>query len=442
MSRKKRAAFRPPVYPYERLGPLRAKAAELPGGAVDLSVGNPCDPPSRAVMAALCAADQDGTTRGYPSSAGSPAARRAVADWMGWRFGLDLGPDAVALSVGTKELVAGIPGWLRLRDPSRDTVLYPELSYPTYAMGAQLAGLRAVPVPVDQHFRLRLTPDAVSSSDAARALVLWVNSPGNPAGQLDDLAAAAAWGRERGVLVCSDECYAEHTWTGLPRTVLSHGEGNGAMRGVLALHSLSKRSNLAGLRFGWYAGDADVVAFLRDVRQHAGFMVPGPSQRAGIAALADQAHANAQRERYRHRLHRLQEILATVGVPAPMPEGGIYLWAPAPDGDAWALTARLATELGIVVSPGEFYGPAGSGYVRVAAVAGMEGLDLVASRARVAAATSVGAQDAPGHGPEAASCVEGAPHDVPRGPSGEEAAPEDEPRPAEPGDAELAGQPK
>jgi succinyldiaminopimelate transaminase len=374
------AGFRPPPYPYERLNPLRAAAAALEGGMVDLSVGSPCDPPSPAVLTALASADEGGATRGYPSSAGSSVARTAAADWMQRRLGVGVGPGGLALCIGTKELVAGLPAWLHLRDPSRDTVLYPALSYPTYEMGALLGGLRAVPVPVDEHFRLRLTPDAVSDADAERALVLWVNSPGNPAGALDDLAGAAAWGRERGALVASDECYAELTWHGPPRTILGHGGGADGLDGVLAVHSLSKRSNLAGLRFGWYAGDPSVVRFLREVRQHAGFMVPGAAQRAGAAALADQAHADAQRETYRGRLARLSQIMAAAGVDAPLPEGGIYLWAPAPDGDAWALTARLAQQGGVIVSPGEFYGAAGARYVRVAAVAPMERLELVARR--------------------------------------------------------------
>jgi succinyldiaminopimelate transaminase len=375
-----RVGFRPPPYPYERLKPLRAQAAALEGGAVDLSVGSPCDPPSPSVMAALASADQGGATRGYPSSAGSPAARQAVAEWTARRLGADIDPEQVALCIGTKELVAGLPAWLHLRDPSRDTILYPELAYPTYEMGALLAGLRPVPVPVDDNFRLQLSPRGVSAADAERALVVWVNSPGNPAGQVDDLAAAAAWGRQHGVLVASDECYAEHTWNGPPRTVLGHGSGVGGMGGVIAVHSLSKRSNLAGLRFGWYAGDPEVVAFLRDVRQHAGFMVPGAAQLAGIAALSDQGHADAQGQRYRERLERLRHILAAVDVRAPLPEGGIYLWAPAPDGDAWGLAARLAADAGMIVSPGGFYGPAGSGHIRVAAVAPMDRLDLVASR--------------------------------------------------------------
>jgi succinyldiaminopimelate transaminase len=372
--------FKPPPYPYARLGALRAKAAVLPGGAVDLSVGSPCDEPSPAVMAALSSADDGGATHGYPASAGSPAARQAAADWMKRRFGVSVDPGLVALCIGTKELVAGLPHWLHLRDPSRDTVLYPELAYPTYEMGALLAGLRPVPVPVDKKFRLRLSDGAVSEDDASRALLLWVNSPGNPAGQLDDLAAAASWGRQRGVLVASDECYAEMTWKGEPRTVIGQGGGTDGTHGVLAVHSVSKRSNLAGLRFGWYAGDADVVEFVRDVRQHAGFMVPGAVQLAGAAALADQEHAEAQRARYAERLGRLRQVLAAVGVEAPYPEGGIYLWAPAPGGDAWALAAHLAGEAGLIVSPGEFYGAAGAPYIRVAAVAPMERIELVASR--------------------------------------------------------------
>ena len=162
--------FRPPPYPYARLGPLREKAAALPGGAVDLSVGDPCDPPSPAVLAALSSADESRATRGYPSSAGSPAAREAIVEWMARRLGANVDPSHVALCIGTKELVAGLPAWLHLRDPSRDTVLYPELAYPTYEMGALLAGLRAVPVPVDEHFRLRLTPDAVREEDVERAV--------------------------------------------------------------------------------------------------------------------------------------------------------------------------------------------------------------------------------------------------------------------------------
>jgi succinyldiaminopimelate transaminase len=365
--------FQPPVYPYDRLDSAKEKAAALPGGLVDLSIGTPTDPPPPAVLTSLARADDAGVVRGYPPSIGSPALREAFVHWAKKRLGVDMSVDAVAACVGTKEFVATLPQWLKLRCPERDTILYPAISYPTYEMGAVLAGLRAVPVPVDRDFRLRL--NAVSQEDAGRALALWVNTPGNPAGQLDDLAAAATWGRAHDVPVFSDECYAEFTWDGPPLSILSSGDA-----GVVAVHSLSKRSNFAGMRLGFFAGDPSLVSYLREVRKHVGMMVPGPVQLAGVAALADQSHVDGQRSRYRERLMRMQSILGGLGVDAPFPGGGFYLWAPAPDGDAWGFTERLATEGGLLVAPGDIFGPPGAGYVRVAMVQPVERLDLVASR--------------------------------------------------------------
>ena len=365
--------FEPPVYPYERLDAARAKADSLPGGVVDLSVGTPTDPPPRSVLTALAGADAGGAVRGYPPSIGTRALRVAIAEWGKGRLGVDVPLDALAVCVGTKEFVASLPRWLRLRTPERDTILYPEIAYPTYEMGAVLAGCRAVRVPMSSDFRLDL--GAIYAADAARALALWVNSPGNPAGQLDDLDAAAAWGRAHGVPVFSDECYVEFTWDAPPRTVLA-----GGLEGVVALHSLSKRSNLAGLRLGWYAGDPALVRYLREVRKHAGLMVPGPVQLAGAAALGDQGHVDAQRDRYRERLIRMRQILAGIGLDADLPAGGFYLWARVPGGDAWGLADRLAAEGGVLVSPGDIYGPAGAGYVRVAVVQTLDRLELVAER--------------------------------------------------------------
>jgi succinyldiaminopimelate transaminase len=372
--------FQPPAYPYDRLAPAKAKADALAGGVVDLSIGTPVDPPPQAVLSALARSDEAGAVRGYPPSIGSPELRRAIAEWTERRLAALVSVDQLAVCVGTKEFVATLPQWLKLRSPGRDTVLYPAVAYPTYEMGALLAGLRPVAVPVDQGFHLNL--DAISASDAERALLLWVNSPGNPAGQLDDLEAAAGWGRARGVLVASDECYAEYTWTGPPRTILDKAGTAGASfhHGVLALHSLSKRSNLAGARLGWYAGDGEIVGYLREVRKHAGFMVPGPVQAAGVAALGDQEHVEVQRTRYWERLVRLAAIFRALGIEARLPDGGFYLWVPAPGGDAWALTERLAAEGGMLVSPGDFYGAAGADRVRVAAVAPMERIELVAQR--------------------------------------------------------------
>ncbi|HEY2815243.1 MAG TPA: aminotransferase class I/II-fold pyridoxal phosphate-dependent enzyme [Acidimicrobiales bacterium] len=357
-------AFVPPPYPYERLDELKAVADQLPGGCVDLSIGTPCDPAPVAVIAALSGSNSE---RGYPPSIGSADFRDAIAEWLHRRLHVELAPDRVAACIGTKEFVGTVPQYLRLRTPERDTVLYPAISYPTYEMGATLAGCRAVPY--------RTLAD-IGDADAERALCLWVNSPVNPTGDLVDLEAAARWGRARHVPVLSDECYVEFTWEGSPRTILESGSD-----GVLAVHSLSKRSNLAGVRVGLYAGDAELVHYLREVRKHAGFMVPGPAQAAAVVAYADDEHVDAQRARYLHRLERMREILhAGLDIDTPMPAGAFYLWAPAPGGDAWALAKRLATEAGMLVSPGDFYGPDGAGHVRIALVQPDDRIELIGQR--------------------------------------------------------------
>jgi succinyldiaminopimelate transaminase len=368
--------FRLPPYPYDRLAGLAKVAEAHEGGMVDCSIGTPYDPPLPAVVEALATSNAE---RGYPASAGSPRLRDAAAAWLTRRFGLPaISSSAVAASVGTKEFVASAPHLLRLREPDKDTVLYPAVSYPTYAMGAELAGCRAVPVPAAPGRLGGLDLDAIRPDDAARALLLWSNSPSNPTGGLGDLGAEAAWGRAHGVPVFSDECYAEFTWDGSPRSVLQHGT-----EGVVAVHSLSKRSNLAGVRVGFYAGDPELVEFLRAVRQHAGLMVPGPAQAAGVAALADDEHVEAQRARYRERLAFLADVLAGYGCPVVLPEGGFYLWVPVPAGrwtDAWAMAEALATDGGILVSPGDLYGEDGAEHVRVAVVQPMDRLALVAER--------------------------------------------------------------
>jgi len=369
--------FTPPPYPYDRLTEIKARAEERfrpEGGLVDCSIGTPCDPPPRAVVGAMATSD---TERGYPASAGSPDYRRAAASWLARRFGVAVDPDLqLAACVGTKEFVASVAQYLRLRTPGRDTVLYPSISYPTYAMGALLGGCRPVPVPELPGGGLDLA--SVDEADSDRALVLWVNTPSNPTGQLTDLDRSAAWGREHRIPVFSDECYAEFTWDGAPQTILSSGAD-----GVVAVHSLSKRSNLAGARAGFYAGDPELVGFLLDVRRHAGLMVPGPVQAGAVVAFEDDAHVEAQRLRYRQRLEFLGDALTAAGLPSQPPAGGFYRWVPVPEGaDAtgWSVAEALALESGLLVSPGDLYGPDGSGFVRVAVVQPMERLRLVADR--------------------------------------------------------------
>ena len=363
--------FVPPPYPYDRLNDLRDAARQRFDEVIDCSIGTPTDPPPETVLEALASSNAE---RGYPASVGTPAYRNAAAGWLRRELNVEVDPDSeTAACIGTKEFVVSAPLYLRLRNPSRDTVLYPAVSYPSYAMGAVLAGCRAVPVPVDDQWRINLS--RVDPGDAARALCLWVNTPGNPAGGLDDLSAAARWGRANDVLVLSDECYLEFTWQGPPRTILSAG-----FDGVLSIHSLSKRSNLAGIRAGFYAGDPGLVHYLSEVRKHAGCMVPGPVQNAAVAAWNDQAHVLEQRSVYRHRLELARQILGELGLSADLPGGSFYLWTRAPEGDAWALAHRLAQACGVIVSPGEFYGNESSGYVRLAVVQPTAALELALSR--------------------------------------------------------------
>jgi succinyldiaminopimelate transaminase len=361
--------FVPPPYPYDRLDKFASLGSALPGGLVDLSIGTPCDAPMPEVVAALSRSNSE---RGYPPSIGTEPLRAAIRGWLERRFGVEVPLSQIAACVGTKEFVATTPQYLKLRTPSRDTVLYPAVAYPTYEMGAILAGCRPVPVPAAADGSIDLT--AIEPADAARALMLWVNSPSNPTGALSDLGAAAAWGRAHDVPVFSDECYVEFTWDGPPHTILEHG-----LDGVVAVHSLSKRSNLAGLRVGFYVGDPELVDYLKEVRKHVGMLVPGPAQAAGAVALADDMHVQHQRDRYRARLERLARVLSRwSGLAVPMPAGAFYLWFDAHDG--WEFAERLARDGGALVSPGDFYGAGGAQNVRAAVVQPDDRIELVASR--------------------------------------------------------------
>lgn len=360
----------PPPYPYDRLNELKVFGENFEGGLVDLSIGRPCDPPPAAVIEAQ---SSSGLESGYPPSIGNARLRGAAQGWLSRRFGIEIETDQIAACVGSKEFVASTPRLLHMRSPERDTVLYPEVAYPTYAMGATLGGLRAVPVKMDDSWRIDLS--TIDPADTARALCLWVNTPGNPAGGMDDLAAAAEWGREHGVPVLSDECYIEFTWSTEAQSVLRHGT-----EGVIALHSLSKRSNYAGGRVGMYAGDTDLVRYLSECRKHSGQLIAGPMHEAGAVAFDDDEHVDLQRQRYLNRMNRLIEILNKAGIEASLPNGSFYLWVKAPTGDGWDLARQLAENLGMLVSPGEFYGPSGSGYVRLAAVEPLELIDRVLER--------------------------------------------------------------
>lgn len=361
--------FVPPPYPYDRLDKFKPLAEKFEGGLVDLSIGTPCDAPAPEVVAALSASNSE---RGYPPSIGSDALRNAAKNWIQRKFDISVPTSQIAACIGSKEFVATTPQYMKLRSPDRDTVLFPAVSYPTYEMGAILAGCRPVAVPMTASGGLDTS--RISASDIKRALMIWINSPNNPTGDLDDFKAVASWGRKNHVPVFSDECYVEFTWARKPESILQHG-----LDGVVVLHSLSKRSNLAGVRVGFYAGDAEIVNYLKEVRKHVGMLVPGPAQAAAVVALNDDKHVALQRDVYLRRLETMAKVLSSwSGFDISLPSGGFYLWFDAKDG--WAFAEQLATSGGALVSPGDFYGAGGANNVRVAVVAPNDRLELVAKR--------------------------------------------------------------
>ena len=348
-------AHRLPVFPWDSLAEHGRLARRHPDGLVDLSVGTPVDPTPEVVQQALRAAAD---APGYPATYGTPSLREAVADWLRRSHGVpDLDPDGVLPTVGSKEFVAWLPTLLGL-GPG-DHVAVPELAYPTYDVGARLAGAEPV-----------VTRDP-TTLDPARVRLVWLNSPSNPTGAVLDgpqLRRVVQWARRHRIVVASDECYLELPWDAQPVTVLHPSVSGGSADGLLAVHSMSKRSNLAGYRAAFVAGDVALVEELLAVRKHAGMMVPAPVQAALIAALGDDAHVAEQRARYGARRARLRPALQAAGWRVTHSEAGLYLWASHPDYDGWGSVAVLA-RLGILVAPGVFYGEAGRDHVRVALTA-------------------------------------------------------------------------
>ncbi len=358
-------AGRLPDFPWDSLVPFGDRARAHPDGVVDLSMGTPVDPTPAVVQDALrTAADAPG----YPLTSGRPQLRAAVAGWLAARHGVSgLDPDAVLPTVGSKELVALLPTLLGV-GPG-DVVVVPELAYPTYEVGVRLAGAEVV------------RSDGLTALGPRRVRLVWLNSPANPTGRVlpaQHLAKVVTWARERGAVIASDECYLDLGWEERPFSVLHPTVCGGSHEGLLAVHSLSKRSNLAGYRAGFVAGDPGLVAALLEVRRHAGLIVPAPVQAAMVAAYGDETHVEQQRARYVGRRARLRAALQASGYTVEDSAGGLYLWATRGE-DCWATVGRLA-DLGVLVAPGTFYGPAGARHVRVALTATDERIDAACAR--------------------------------------------------------------
>ena len=365
-----------PDYPWEAMAPYAAKAAQHPGGAVNLSIGTPVDPTPALIQDALKAAAD---APGYPTVHGTPALREAIAGWFERRRGVaGLDPRNIMPTVGSKELVAWLPLLLGLKPG--DVVVRPKVAYPTYDIGATLAGVTSVATD---------NLDELDDATRARVRLIWVNSPGNPTGSVrgvDSLRALVEQARELGAVVASDECYAELGWgdwdvqrggQAVP-SILDPRVAGGSHEGLLAVYSLSKQSNVAGYRAAFVAGDPGLMANLVNSRKHAGMIVPYPVQEAMRVALGDDAHVEAQKDLYRGRRERLVPALLDFGLEIKDSDAGLYLWSTAGE-STWDTVGRLA-ERGIVVGPGVFYGEAGNGYIRVALTGSDERIDAAVSR--------------------------------------------------------------
>jgi len=365
-----------PEYPWEALAPYRAKAAQHPGGVVDLSIGTPVDPTPDFIQESLAAAAD---AHGYPTVHGTPALREAVVGWFERRRNVSgLDPNAVLPTVGSKEMVAWLPFFLGLKPG--DVVVRPSVAYPTYDIGAQLVG--ATPVAADDL-------DELDADTRARVRLVWLNSPGNPTGEVrsaEALKKVVDQARAQGAVVASDECYAELGWDewdvqrggeAVP-SVLDARVSGGDVSGLLSVYSLSKQSNLAGYRASFAAGDPVLIANQVNARKHAGMIVPAPVQAALRIALGDDAHVQAQKDLYRGRRERLLPALRHFGLDIRHSEAGLYLWSTAGE-DTWTTVDRLA-ERGIVCGPGVFYGRRGEGFVRIALTATDEHVGAAGAR--------------------------------------------------------------
>jgi succinyldiaminopimelate transaminase len=358
-------AGRLPAFPWDSLAAARKRAAAHPDGLVDLSVGTPVDPTPEVVQDALVT---HADAPGYPTTWGTVELRSAIIDYLSGRWhSVDLDDVNVLPVLGTKELVALLPFQLGLG--AGDVVVIPTTAYPTYDVGVRLCGATVVP------------SDDPAEMAGLRPKLIWINSPANPHGRILDAAELRAWvhaARATGAVLASDECYGEFGWDAEPMSVLDSAVNDGSVAGLLAVHSLSKRSNMAGYRAGFIAGDAELVAPLLELRKHSGMMLATPVQAGMAAALSDQNHVDVQRQRYLRRRELLRPALEAAGYRVVHSEGSLYLWCTR--GESCRASVDHLAGLGILVAPGDFYSEGASEFVRVALTATDERISAAVSR--------------------------------------------------------------
>lgn len=345
-----------PDFPWDALAPYGEKAKTHPSGFIDLSQGTPVDATPEFIQEAFKAASNSPS---YPVTAGTPELREAISNWARNQLGAS-GDFGVLPLIGSKELVAWLPTILE-----SNHVLYPEIAYPTYLVGSMIAKTKATTVDFD-------------ANTWPMADLAWVNTPSNPTGRVhtdEELLSAIEWAR-KGSVVVVDECYLEFGNGITPKSILSLTGGNN--KNILAIHSLSKRSSIAGYRAAMMIGDKELIARILEVRKHAGMMVPLPVQKAMIAALGDNSHVAEQRNRYNARKTKVRSAIEKHGFRIDHSEAGLYLWATRDERD-WDSVAWFA-ERGILVTPGHFYGEKGGQHIRIAMTATDAQIDELVKR--------------------------------------------------------------
>ena len=335
-----------PDFPWDALAPYGEIARGHAGGIIDLSQGTPVDSTPEFIQSKF---RESSNSPRYPVTAGTPELREAMKSWALSHLGATGDFDVLPI-IGSKELVAWLPTILESKK-----VLIPEVAYPTYNVGAIIASAQAITVPID-------------AENWPEADLAWINSPSNPTGQVHsdgEIASAISWSQKNNSVLASDECYLDFGDSAQGRSILAIAEGKNT--NLLAVHSLSKRSSMAGYRGAILIGDSNLIATIREFRKHAGMMVPLPVQNAMVAALSDEKHVGEQRARYNNRRAVLMPALAKAGFTIEFSHAGLYIWCTRNE-DAWKSVGWLA-ELGILATPGSFYGEKGASHIRVALTA-------------------------------------------------------------------------
>ncbi|QPK79918.1 succinyldiaminopimelate transaminase [Corynebacterium lizhenjunii] len=353
-----------PDFPWDSLAEAKRTAQAHPDGIVDLSVGNPVDPVAPGVQLALT---QYADKPGYPATTGTPELQQAMRDNLARRTGVDSSIGVLPV-MGLKEAIAWLPTLLGMRG---ETIVIPSVAYPTYEVAALMAGATLV--------------RADDPRDFGSAAMVFINSPSNPTGEVlsvERLRAVVAWARENGAIIASDECYLDLAWddSKRPVSILDPRVTDGDNTGLIAMHSLSKSHNLASYRAAFFGGDPQLIAELLELRKHAGLIVPGPIQAAMVQALGDADSEALQVRRYAQRRAKLVRALTDAGFRIEHSEASMYLWVTR--GEDCRDTVDWLAQRGILVAPGDFYGPAGQKFVRVGLNGTDERIDAAVSRLR------------------------------------------------------------